>query len=128
MFAFPVHHEDLLLQREDRFCAQEVRLGKTASVVSRLEDVQARLSSKPDSIFDDENFSMLYGCIRYETLRPWLERVVAAVGPRKAKNGAAHGLSGVTCSRLTMCWQASVAPLKKKFEKAKKGADRFSHP
>jgi hypothetical protein len=64
-FVIPVNHQDVLLKRDNRFSASEVKLGKTASVVSKIEDVSDRLTQSPmTAICENANFDLLYSVIR----------------------------------------------------------------
>ena len=59
----PVNHQDLLLEREGRYTVAERRLGKTAALVSSLEDANAALSD-PFEIASNNTFDLLYNTIR----------------------------------------------------------------
>ena len=67
-FVIPVNHNDLLLQRDDnRFSCQESKLGKTATVVSKLEDVLDSLRTF-NGVEKPETFSLLFSSIRLALL------------------------------------------------------------
>ena len=68
MFVIPVNHQDLLLERDGRYSVQDTgSTGKTAALVSKLEDVGEHLSD-PLQICASANFDLLYNVIRYVEL------------------------------------------------------------